>query len=153
MGISKRTEKQAQEHYEREDKKHALMSYIRKKAEERRAEEKLTQFMISRSAVKGVAYDRKGAGTGSSEPMMQEDFMIEKEELMKSIRTARSETDKAKKGIMEWIDTAGELLHMRYISGMDITFIAIEYGWTRRHTERMLDKAIDALPEIPEALA
>ena len=79
--------------------------------------------------------------------------MIELEELKESIRIARAETDMVKKVILNWIDTAGELLHMRYINEKDIKYLAIEYGWSRRHTERMIDKAVDSLPPIPAGLA
>lgn len=155
MGISKRTEQQADKYYQRELKRDALMLFLNKKAAERRIEDKTIEFMLSRSAVKGVAYDRKGSG-GNSEPMMQEDYLIEQKELEEAVENARRETNRVRQLIFEWTEDTGEskggLLRLRYIRGMDVGFIALMYGWTRKHTENMIRAAIDALPPIPAGL-
>lgn len=131
------------------------MLFLNKKAAERKLEDKTIEFMMSRSAVKGLAYDRTGSA-GSSEPMMQEDYLIEQRKLEEAVDRARKETCRVRQLIFEWTEGTGEtrggLIRLRYIRGMDVGFIALLYGWTRGHTDNMIRAAIDALPPIPAGL-
>lgn len=154
MGLSKRTEEQAMKHYDREEKREALMSYFRCRARERRAEDKVLEFMLARSAVSGIAYDKIGGG--GSDPKFLEDYLAEQRELEAAVDRARSDTRSAKEAVIKWIQNTGEekegILRMRFIVGMDVGIIAMINTWSRRHTERKIMDAIDALPAIPREL-
>lgn len=154
MGLSKRTEEQAMKHYDREEKREALMSYFRCRAGERRAEDKVLEFMLARSAVSGIAYDKIGGG--GSDPKLLEDYLAEQGELEAAVDRARSDTRSAKEAVIKWIQNTGEekegILRMRFIVGMDVGIIAMINTWSRRHTERKIVEAIDALPAIPGEL-
>lgn len=154
--VSKRTQRQAEQHYEREEKREALMGYFKSIARTRKAEDEVLRFMVARSGVKGIAYDRKGT-PGGGEPMMQEDYYIEQRELEQAVLNARHKSENIKKALVRWIGETGEdkagLLRMRYIRGMDPKFIGMTYTWSRSHTERMLGCAIDSLRPVPEYLS
>lgn len=156
MGISKRTQRQEEQHYEREEKREALMEYFKSLASIKKAEDEVLQFMIARSGVKGIAYDRKGS-PGGGEPMMQEDYYIEQRELEEAVDKARKKSEDIRKALVKWMGETGEdkegLLRMRYIRGMDPKFIGMTYTWSRSHTERMLGRAIDSLKPVPKYLA
>lgn len=154
MGMQTKTEKQAAKHYEREEKREALMSYFRCRYTEKRAEDKVLEFMLARSTVSGIAYDRIGGG--GSDPKMQEDYLAEQRELEAAVEKARSNTRAVKEAIIKWIRNTGEekegILRLRFIVGMDVGFIAMINTWSRRHAERKIMDAIDALPSIPGEL-
>lgn len=154
MGLSKRTEEQVVKHYDREAKREALMSYFRCRAAEIRAEDRVLEFMLARSAVSGISYDKIGGG--SSDPKLLEDYLAEQRELEAAVDRARSKTKSVKKAVIKWIQNTGEekegILRLRFLVGMDVGIIAMINTWGRRHAERKIMDAIDALPAIPGEL-